>query len=319
MANLSRRGTSRGQLLLIAAFALAALFISLALILNAVIYTENLATRTESTTSDAIAHTQTVEQGTLDLLRYVNEHNTSKNPDDYSDIEDLYRTGFGDFTNGSVRYRLTHGVVIGDTRVDELRGTWIKQRNASRNFTNENAAPKWSPVNGSANGARSFRIEVTDTGPLDDASPFTVTAWDSSSDTWKLEITDSNVRVTDADGTDQCSIGSPPSAPIWINVSAGTVAGTPCDTLDFGSDLGTIDEIQFENADNIQGNYSLMVNKRVSNVDDPTRDVRPIVASPPNTPFTEAALYGAVVEIDYERTTLVYQTEIRVVPGEKNG
>lgn len=316
MADLRRRGGRRGQILLLGAFALAALFVTLALILNAVIYTENLATRADSRTSDAVAHSKSVERATVDLLESVNEHNTTE----YSDLHDELERGFENFTEGTARFKLTSGVVITGTIRNKFNGTWLTQTNASRNFTNNDTAETWSVE--SANGAKAFRIKLNVTDELADLGPnstenFSVRASDGT-DNWTLAVgnksADPTINWTDANGnTGECEWDD--DDPTWINVSEGTMAGEDCDGLDFGGDLGTIESIEFDNADNIEGTYRLMVKKNKDNIDD--TDFAP--APPAEGPFRKPAIYGAVVGIEYETTTLVYRTDRRVVPGEIDG
>ncbi|MEF8776003.1 MAG: hypothetical protein V5A43_05820 [Haloarculaceae archaeon] len=312
MADLSGRRDERAQILLLGAFALAALFVTLALILNAVIYTENLATRADSRTSDAVAHSKSVERGTVDLLEYVNEYNTTN----YSHLRNELGTGFVNFTEALSRFRLTSGVVIGGTVRTEFEGTWLTQTNASRNFTNRNnTAVSWSPVNGSANGARAFRMNVTAVSASLGPNNFSVRA-SNGTHNWSLAVGTNDINVTDATGnTSQCSIGA---APVWINVSEGRVGGADCAPLDFGADLDTISSIEFHNADQIKGSYRLLVNNSLSDIDDPEQ-VDFALNSTNDGPFKEPALYGAVVGIEYQTTSLLYRSDRRVVPGEIDG
>lgn len=307
MADLRRRADGRGQLLLLGAFALAALFVTLALILNVVIYTENLATRADSRTSDVVAHSQSVERATVDLLQYVNENSTSDST--YSDLKDEFGVGFSNFTTGTARFQLTSGVVTTGTNRTEFEGTWLTQTNENRNFTNRSGDPvDWKPVDdGSGTGVRSFRIQVQDL-----SGSFEVEASDGT-DSWELDIgpsISSNVTVTDADGSHECP--SPSTLPFWINLSEGTVEGTSCDLPAFAEDLGPIQTIEFEHPEQINGTYQLMVNETETSF---TSNF----GSNEDGPFTKPALYGAVVGIEYETTKLSYRTDRRVVPGETDG
>lgn len=311
MADLSDRGR-RGQILLVTGFALAVAFVALALVLNSVIYTENLATRSESTTSDPVSHARTLERGTADVLEYVNEHNTSLAAT-YAGLGANLSRGIANITDIATRHQLAEGQVTADSLLRDFDGTWLRQTNASRNFTNRNLATEWSPVNASAGGARSLRIFVADTGVLTTGSSrFEVSASDGT-DNWRLQIGSTSVTVTDAAGT-TTSTATPALGSFWVNVSAGTLAGSEFAALDFGDDLGTIQSIEFENARNIEGTYRLMVNRSRSNVDTAGVDYAPDTTGP----FTERALYGAVVGVDYERRNLVYKTDLRVIPGERD-
>ena len=71
MANL--RDDDRGQIILVAAFAIAVIFVSLALIVNSAIFTENLASRGETAGSDgALSMRAMVETNVGDSMEAIN-------------------------------------------------------------------------------------------------------------------------------------------------------------------------------------------------------------------------------------------------------
>lgn len=305
----------RAQILLITGFALAVTFVGLALILNSVIYTENLATRSESTTSQAISHARDVEAGTEAVIEYVNEFNTSE-PTDYVDLIDDFDDGFATVTGVSRRHQLSDGQVIDDERATLYRGSWITQTNASRDFTNVSGTSDWSPVNNNSDGARNLRIFVNDSSTLVDApNAFTIDVNDTAGNTWELSIGPGNVTVDDGgptlkcndDGSDLSTLSS-----FWVNVSQGTVAGHECPGLDFAADLGPIQAVNFSNPGNIEGTYRFLVNKSEGEVGT-TGDY-----GDTSGPFTKVAIFGAVVEVDFERAELVYRTDVRAIPEEND-
>ena len=170
MADLSRRGR-RGQILLITAFVLAVLFVGLALVMNSVIYSENLATRADTTTSQPILHANSMETGTEDVIRYINEHNTSPSLTDYSPLRTDLEEAFENISDISSRHSLRDGQVTNDSLGRQFNGTWIRQTDATRNFTDKNHAETWTAVSGAA-GARSLRIFVHNSSELNGSSAF---------------------------------------------------------------------------------------------------------------------------------------------------
>jgi hypothetical protein len=305
-----REGTDRrGQMILITGFALAVAFVTLALVLNSVVFTGNLATSSESAAaSEAITYRADVTTGAERVIAFVNEHNTSS----YSELNASLEADMDNVSNLLLRHRITEGEVV-DGQVDaRFRGTWIKQTNSSRNFTNVGGDTKWT-LFANSNGARSFRIHVTDDTSLQllNNDPFNVTARDGASE-WRLNVTDaasgSKVFVRRADGSEiECDV--PVLSDFWINVSEGTVAGNECEGLAFGDQLGTITSVEYGNADNIEGTYRLMTNKSKGSVG--SSDY-----SATDSPFTEPAVYGLRLNVTYESDRVEYETDPKVIPGE---
>jgi hypothetical protein len=309
VADLSRRGR-RGQILLVTAFVLAVMFVGLALVMNTVIYSENLATRADSTTSQPILHANSMETGTEDVIRYINEHDTSPSMTDYSPLRADLEDAFENISAVSGRHSLRDGQVTDDSLGTEFHGTWIRQTNSTRNFTRLDTASSWTPVP-DANGARSLRIHVNDAIEPNGPSAFMVEATDTSGDSWRLHVGDDEVSVEDSGGNIYDCPHSDPASGFWVNVSSGAVEGTDCAGLTFAADLGTIEKVDYENAENITGTYRLIANDTESDVDTGQYGAT-------TGPFVEKGIYGAWIEIDSERESLVFRTDRRVIPGDED-
>lgn len=308
MADLSR-GSRRGQILLITAFVLAVLFVGLALVMNTVIYSENLATRADSTTSQPILHANSMETGTEAVIRYVNEHNTSQSAT-YSELRTALADGFDNVSRVTGRHSLRDGQVTNDRLGTDVDGTWIRQTDESRAFTDAGNAKTWTAVSG-ASGARTLQIFVNTPTEPNGSSAFRMEAEDSSPETWVLQIGDDEVWMRDSTGTTETC--TPPGAPsangFWVNVSAGTVGGSACDGLHFGDHLDPIQRVEIADGGNITGSYRWIANATESTVDTGQYDDT-------TGPFLEKGIYGTWIEIDFERESLVFRADRRVVPGE---
>jgi hypothetical protein len=220
VADLSRRGR-RGQILLITAFVLAVISVGLALVMNTVIYSENLATRADSTTSQPVLHANTMETGTEGVIRFINDHNTSTTTG-YGELRQEISTAFDSATDVSGRHSLRDGQVTDATLGTSFNATWIEQTDRSRNFTDQNLNTDWTLVNG-ANGTRTMRFFVDTASVTNGPAAFGVVADDSAGSTWRLDIGNDEVSMTDSGGTTvTCSL-APPG---WVNVSEGTVGGS---------------------------------------------------------------------------------------------
>jgi hypothetical protein len=313
MANLSDR-TRRGQILLVTGFALAVAFIGLALVLNSVIFTENLATRSESTTtSDAIAHANVVETATEKLVTYVNTYNTT-NSSSYDAVDRNLTRGFENVSSVATEHQLFDGQVVNDTLRLYDEGTLVQQTNESRNFTSDDHANNWVLAQ-NPDGARELQVNVgnVDTSLLPIASPeFSVVATNGT-DTWQLNVTDTGDVEVIENGVTIGSCGYS-TTPFWVNVSAGTVDDSDCPYVDVFRERGLsgADTLEFRNAKIItDGTYSTIVNESFSGVEDDN----PWVA---DQPYIQPAVYAADVSVAYNNQVISYATELRVAPGESD-
>lgn len=309
----------RAQLLLVGAFALAVVFVALALVVNAAIYTENLATRgTVPGSDDALEQRHQVEQSVGAVIEYVNEYNYTSLGDIQGNVENISRD-----VN---RQQILMGRAINVKYDSKVEGRRITQRNESnRAFTNNTDFPEWVLATGVDN-TRGFTIEVTDLNQLSSGSPFTVVANDSGK-TWEMEIDDSSKDLTvsvNSDGDTESCDRSVSGTEAVIDVTNGLVVGEPCaalrkltaggENMSFANDLSSYD-IEFENGNNIAGNYSLVIDSTSPNVNslyDASSDITP----PSDVPYYTDAIYSVTVEYAYQTPDVAYVTEIEVAPGE---
>lgn len=342
MAHLNAGSTDnrRGQILLIAGFTLAVIFIGLALVFNSVIYTENLATRSESTsTSKPVIHRQSVATGTERILEYVNEHNAT-NASSHAALKENFSEAFGAMSSQMQVGQLRDGQVVKNQRIAWYPGTWIRQTNESRNetwvlnpnetrnFTAADGSTSWTVVRDARN-VRSFRIYVsnesslafnslktTDEGEGDE--PFNITVTNGLTE-WRMNVSDApfstfNATVGYTTPTGESGVCGVDSLPFVINVSEGTINGTKCPGFDFAEGFFLVPDIRYNNGESINGSYELMVND--SHVEADVNDEH--YTETPDVPTTDPALYGVRVGINYENDVLRYVTDFRVVPGETN-
>lgn len=312
---------SRGQIILVTGFALAVAFVALALIMNSVIYTENLATRSEAAkASDAVKIRADMADGTAEIIEYVNEHNASDGAT-YGELATEVRNGVENVSDFVRRYQIVSGQVVELTLIDSRNGTWINQTYEERPFTNKNHDPDWTVVNESG-GARALRMHVTDPSMLADLTDptenFTVVA-SNGSDTWRMEVAregTSRILVAVEDGQgDEYTCDVSWQLDVWINVSDGTFAGSKCRALDFGEGIGPVQNVTYLNGDNNYGTYRILVQKKDVNLNDGGLvDDFNATGSPPTT---DPAIYDATIHVAYEEQRLVYGTDV-TVPGEKD-
>ncbi len=309
-------GDGRGQLILVTALAMAIIFVTLALILNTAIYTENLATRSGDIGggTDAVRYHDAARDGVGGVIGYINVHNNS----DQSTLQSNLSAGVDGFRNNSARL-FSAGDRAVETDLESAEyGTRIAQTDADRNFTNTSHAADWT-VAESVSHSRAVVINVTNDAFLkNDGSgqEFELNLTDGDGDSWTLNVTNGGSTVVGiqngSGGEFTCAANSPTPT---IDVTAGTVDGETCDGLTFGDGIDRPYDISFENGDNINGTYSMVV-------DDDGLAGSPgphLEAEGDGQPFATHAVYSANVTVVYQTPRLYYNSTVRVAPGESDG
>lgn len=314
-SNPGAKPDSRGQLMLVTALSLAILFVTLALILNTAIFTENLATRSGDIGggTDAVRYHDAARNGVGGVIGYVNAHNHTSE----SSLQSNLSNGVDAFRNHSARLFADGDRAVETTLTGTNDGSRIAQNNDSRSFTNQTGnATDWTLVEDVEN-ARAVEINVTDNSSLQDAGSgkeFTLVLNDGSN-TWRLNVTKESdstfVGIENHTDTFKCNAIS--ATPL-IDVTAGTIDGEPCEGLRFADGLEGSYDIRFENGDNVTGTFSIVVNDTapVENVDTDND----LVAHGDGNPFATHAVYSANVTVVYQTPRLYYEAAIRVAPEE---
>ncbi|WP_229109696.1 DUF7261 family protein [Halapricum desulfuricans] len=314
MADLSRRSgsadgsASRGQVMLIAGFVLAVAFLAVAVMLNAVIYSENLATRDEDARgAEAIAYRADMVDGAEQLIEYANANRST-----FANRTGEFNESARSMYNSTALLQSTDGIATDLAVTGVTRGTFIGQFNASRDLRNASGDPDWKLAD-DVKGTRAFRINITDQDALEDGAGNRFTVRVTDGNTWSAEIYDDGGNTTvDVDGAGSCTVGSTPE----IDLTAGTVDGSPCEALAFGEDVSAPYSIEFENADAIAGNYSLVVNS--TEYEDDNYDGTNY-HNDRDSPFVDdEAIYAATLRLRHESPDHVYATDATVVPGEND-
>lgn len=326
MADLERtRRRERGQIILIAALALAVTFVALAVVVNSAIYTENLASRGETGGSEkALELRYEIDRGVAETVRYANVHNST----DPGTLDAAVSSGTRNVTAVMERQQASNGAYVNVTQRSTVHGSRIAQNDSSE-FTSSGGSADWVVVEdveretSTTNGTRAFEIEAT---PLS-TTPFRVVVeeWSpgATGDTWVMELSataggDVVVDVQTGSGdSESCSIADP-GRPVHVDVTRGTVDGVPCDALQrgdedyrFGSGVGDRYNVSFENGDQVEGNYSLVTTNTSI---DQSNNLYPGVGS--SSPYGDDAIYSVHLEYAYHSPRTTYETGIRVARGE---
>lgn len=316
-------GRERAQLVLATALVLATLFVVLALVLNAVIYTENFSTRADAN-RDVREPMQVRDVAREDLERAVID--TNRQDASYATLHADFGEEVRIWNDLAVRHRVVSATDLELTVADVTDGTRIIHDNDTLAFTNVSDAPDWQLVSG-ATGVRSFRANVSASSlvepgntstpsDLNAAGVFRITITDSTGDVWGVYVyaagPNVTVRVAEPDGTLRTGCSAAPDANdrVAIEVTAGRVGDADCDQLGFVDGLSTPIDIQFDRGDNASGTYSLVVDLLETTVDD--GDFAAGNNGP--SPYTTRVIYSADVDLRYAAPSVEYRTRIAVQP-----
>ncbi|WP_225334691.1 DUF7261 family protein [Halomicrobium urmianum] len=303
----------RGQILLVAALALAAVFVLLTVVVNSAIFTENLASRGETVGSDeALALRAAVVDNVGETVAYANRHNNS-------DYDALARNVTAETANVSAalsRHYVADGVVVEVTGPNEFaNGTRIVDENESGStFAGaDGSVANWT-VATDVDGVRAYRLNVSNgsvsTFGSDDAFSLTV---ENDTAEWRANFTrKSGTFTVGVDGTSDdgtCQVAGSPEY-VRVDLTEGTVAGEPCAPLQFARDVSSPYDVSYRNGDAVSGNYSLVVNESGHSNDNLTD------TAGTDDPYVHDAVYSADVRYRYDGPQLHYETNVTVAPGE---
>ncbi|WP_254271725.1 DUF7261 family protein [Haloarcula marina] len=334
MANLS--GDDRGQIILIAAFALAVTFVALALVVNSAIFTENLASRGETAGSDdALAVRAMAEANVGEAIEATNYYNDSSE----SELEDGLRAGIRNVSTQAERQQVTSGALTTVTYDSHRDGARIVQNDSSQFLDVTDSTGDFTLVSGvervnGGNGTRAFRMNITDSATTN-GSALEVTVQrefaTGNEDSWRMNVWNTSgdrtihVRTIRNDGgtvaVEECTVESTGTS-VHVDVTSGTVEGEPCSALRrtatgsnfwFGAGTGasptTSYSISFENGSSTVGNYSMVVLESGLSFGG-------LGGLFSDQPRHVAAIYDARVRYTYTTDAMEYATDVRVAPGE---
>lgn len=291
---------SRGQIILVAALAIAVTFVALALIVNTVIFTENLATRETVSGKEAVMFQENVADSGEQLLLRANRYNNSS----YENLSNTYRRDIGVLSESENLHAVTQGGLRDIGVVDIRNGTKIKQSTIQHvNDSNDN--PTWTAAE-DVHQTRQFRMVIDDI----DATQFTVNVSDGSS-WWRIRVEDSGgLSVQIANATDT-SIGTCTDStnPYTIGLTNGSVGGSTCSPLQFGQGVSAPYDITFENGTNITASYQLIVDRDTTTVD----STGSYTAG--NEPLLYPAIFNSTLDFTFERSDLTYSSNVTVQPA----
>jgi hypothetical protein len=256
------RRDERGQLVLVTAVAIAALLVLVAVLLNSVVYTENVATR--DTTADDARAAQLYRVAAVEAVAGITER---ANRDGASPAE--FRGNVTKWGDLRARHAALSGASARVTVVSAPNGTRIFQANATRAFTNASGASSWQLAAG-IETVENWRMVVNETSLVTVSSPTTPTP--EADGAFHVTVTDGSAiwrAFVYHDGTDVVvqveengALGPPCPVPTENGTATVQLASdATCSSLDFEGVVGAPFDISYGDGSNATGTYSLVVDQ----------------------------------------------------------
>jgi len=312
----------RGQILLIAAFTLAVIFVALALVINSAIFTENLASQGEvAGSSEALTYQHQVRQGVTEAMAYANRY-------EYSNPESSVQASVVAMNEQGSHQQATAGQIV-DVEFGGSESGWRIADNTSGGSTFENestpvADQDWQLAE-AVDRTRDVRINVTDPSALSGgpATAFTLEANESLSSVWEVRLwldgSEVVVDVRTGNGRNgECRV--PATSPVEVDVTRGLVDGQRCHALTrsgtggnrmwWETGVSAPYDVWVKNGDQVRGNYSMVIQGT------PNSDGLSGGPAAGDDPYRTDAIYSTTVRYLYRTSQVTYETEIEVTPGE---
>jgi hypothetical protein len=312
----------RGQVILVTGLAVAVTLVGLVLLLNTVIYTQNLATRgAEVQDGAAVSFRQEAVEGVGEVVDAENRAEY----DSRTKLEQNVTAGVNRFDALASRYRAERGTVaqVEEESLTLTDGTLLRQTDASRNFTSAGESADWTLVEdasaGTGPGVRGFALTVSRDDLSDSrSSAFTVSV--EGGQTWQARVYDDGGAITVAvkNGSESspdpvCSVTGPEAT---VDLTAGTINGTRCPGLVWATGISSPYDVTFERADEATGTYALTVRTPAGATDPDVQTANFAGPGDAASPRAVPAVYAAEFEIHFETPNLAFHTTVRTAPGE---
>lgn len=317
--------TERAQLILVTALILGVALIALVLLVNAAIYTENLATRDPDVgDEEVLAYEATVVDGVGGVVdrENANEYDT------YDDVRSNVSASVEVLNGHLERTRLENGIIasMNLSTASYAEGRLIIHNDSSRNFTAEDGSTDWT-LAGNVTDARDYVATVHEeqlvltnaTNASSDGAFHVVLDGDSGAE-WHAYVYENQSTnetavavkpgdVSDpADAEEVCSVASTNAT---IDFTAGTVDGEACPGLNWGESIAEPYTLEYANGDRVNGTYEVTVNGT------DTLDVGDLLLEgSTSSPRYVPAVYSVQLELTYRSPDLEYTATVRIARGE---
>ncbi|GAA0509968.1 hypothetical protein SAMN04488066_10899 [Halorubrum aquaticum] len=311
------READRGQLLVVTGLVMAVSLVALVVLLNATIYSENVATRgIEADDGEAAAFRASAVEGVGELVDATNRAGPPPN----ATVNDTVLTGVEDLDRRIARsYAERGGVTRIETDASGLtRGTYLDTDGNATSLANATNATAYG-FSGEIERTRGFVLDLdadalaTTTAGNATSEAFHVafdgSALSESSEVYVYRNGGGEVVVANGTGgtapTPRCSVAVDPGDRVSLDLTAERLEETACVGVWPTELIAPTDSyaVDFGNADAADGTAIATVRPAGTGAAPDHADVSP-------------AVYDATVELRYRTTELRFGTTVRVAPGE---
>lgn len=330
-------GDGRGQLVLVAGFALAIVLVALVLLANTAIFTENLATRDNGVGEpDVLGYRSSVVDGAGGIV----DRENAAEYDDREPLEENVTAGLAAL-DSQLRESAARRAASARADIDAAaytEGALVRQPGDAddpRQFTNTSDDPDWTVATelervGDGNATRAFVAVVTanllepaSASDPDDAFHVVVT---NGSAAWHAYVYENSSNGEIAVGvkaavepvsatSEVCSVSASNAT---VDFTGGTLGDVDCPGLAFGGEVAgsTTDDgydVLVRNGDRAAGGYDLTVRTEGSG----SVSAGNLSATPSaDDPYHVPAVYAVELPIEYRTSEVTYAETVRVAPGE---
>lgn len=307
---------NRGQLILVTALAIAVMLVGMVLLLNTVIYAENLATRgADIGGQDTVEYRQIVITGVGDTVDHENE----RDHESYSEVHENVSAAIGRLDELIAQKHLSRSELVEISNVTLTNGTLLTHPKDTDGFNATGGASDWMLVS-DVTATRGFvlSIDSTDVSGGSAGNGFQVVVEDGAGEQWKLFVYDDGATTvsvkngSEGGPTVVCSSIGPAET---VDLTTGKINGEHCPGIVFGKGITSPYSISFVNGDRIGGTYELTVNRKPT---DPSIQANFDMPSSESAPRYAYAIYDVTVDVRYRTNVIRYTDQIRIAPGESS-
>lgn len=303
-------GDDRAQLVLVAALAMATLFVVLALLVNTVIYAGNVATRSDVSESATVVNYRAEAVDAADrVVRHANRNDNGS----YDALDRAVRDGVSNWSDAAAAHDAIAGTRTRTVVAGTTNGTRIAQTDADRNFSSPDGNTTWRPALDAGGVRGAFRVDTAELAAVNDANStadlladgafhanLTAAGGNRSLFVYERDDGDAGVTVRTPDGTVR-TCRAPGGGTATVDLAAGTFGGEPCRPLGaFVAAEGPFD-VAFVESGSVAGTYSVVVDREAD-----SSAVAPDLALDSGSPFYARAVYAANVSVTYRSPRTYY-------------
>jgi hypothetical protein len=310
----------RAQLVLVGSIAVAFIIIGLVVVFNTVLFTDNLAARgSVEEVEGASELQQQVDQEAPELVRHV-ENGTETNNVLHDNVDENVSTTYNRLLAETYADTSTVYVNVTYNASASTNGTRVVQDDGT-SFNDTAGNTEWDPIQPSSpRNVSQFEMNVTtgellDIGVVGDNFTVILRSETASEDPVHIQLSEDSgalvLNQTRGNGTTEnlCTIAGDH---VRLNITDGSSPDDATCSYDSTNVLSGPYSMELKNADEIEGNYSFLVNGTI----DASADLRYEGRNGPGMPYVNHVLLDAGIELYYQSRTVTYESNQTVTVRE---